>query len=491
MELKGRKLIITILISMLIGAGGMYGGFTLFDFGNQGDELTEFSDNEEVADKLHKVEVAYDLISEKFFQDVNKGELVEGAIQGMLKTLNDPYSVYMNAETASQFNDALDSSFEGIGAEVTMMDGKLVIVAPFKNSPAEKAGLKPNDRIVKIDGSSIDGLDLYEATLKIRGKKGTEVKLELLREGVSEPIEVSVKRDEIPVETVHSDVKKVNGTKTGYIQITTFSENTAADFKKQLAELEKDKVKGLVIDVRGNPGGLLSSVEQILQEFVTGKKPYIQIQERNGEVMKSFSDKKEKKGYPVVVLIDEGSASASEILAGALKETEGYPLIGTKSFGKGTVQQAVPMGDGSNIKLTMYKWLTPNGNWIHKKGIRPDVAVKQPAYYYAHPLQIEKPLKPEMNNEQVKNAQEMLKGLGFMLDRSDGYYSKKTEQAVREFQIQQGLDANGLIDSKTAEHLQAEIYQQIQNEKNDLQLQAAIEYVNRIAKAQAAKGSDE
>ncbi|QTC40241.1 PDZ domain-containing protein [Bacillus sp. V3] len=490
MELKGRKLIITILISMLIGAGGMYGGFTLFDFGNSGDELTEYSGNGDVADKLYKVEVAYDLISEKFFQDVNKGELVEGAIQGMLKTLNDPYSVYMNAETASQFNDALDSSFEGIGAEVTMMDGKLVIVAPFKNSPAEEAGLKPNDRIVKIDGSSIDGLDLYEATLKIRGKKGTEVKLELLREGVSEPIEVSVKRDEIPVETVHSDVKKVNGTKTGYIQITTFSENTAADFKKQLAELEKDKVKGLVIDVRGNPGGLLSSVEQILQEFVTGKKPYIQIQERNGEVMKSFSDKKEKKAYPVVVLIDEGSASASEILAGALKETEGYPLIGTKSFGKGTVQQAVPMGDGSNIKLTMYKWLTPNGNWIHKKGIRPDVAVKQPAYYYAHPLQIEKPLKPEMNNEQVKNAQEMLKGLGFMLDRSDGYYSKKTEQAVKEFQIQQGLDSNGIIDSKTAEHLQAEIYQQIQNEKNDLQLQAAIEYVNRIAKAQAARGSE-
>jgi carboxyl-terminal processing protease len=485
MELRGRKLIITIVISMLIGAGGMYGGVTLFDFTESGDELKEFNGNGDVNDKIHKVEVAYDLISEKFFQDVNKGELVEGAIQGMLKTLNDPYSVYMNAETASQFNDALDSSFEGIGAEVTMMDGKLLIVAPFKNSPAEEAGLKPNDRIVKIDGSSIEGLDLYEATLKIRGKKGTKVKLEVLREGVSDPIEVSVKRDEIPVETVYSDVKKVNGVTTGYIQITTFSENTAVDFKKQLAELEKKKVKGLVIDVRGNPGGLLSSVEQILQEFVTGKKPYIQIQERSGEVMKSFSNNKKKKAYPVVVLIDEGSASASEILAGALKEAEGYPLIGTKSFGKGTVQQAVPMGDGSNIKLTMYKWLTPNGNWIHKKGIQPDIPVKQPAYYYAHPLQIEKPLKPEMNNDQVKNAQQMLKGLGFMLDRSDGYYSKKTEQAVREFQIQQGIDANGIIDAKTAEHLQAEIYQQVQNEKNDLQLQSAIEYVNRIAKAQA------
>ena len=350
MEWNGRKLIITVIISMLIGAGGMYGGLQWTGYiGDSSAELAQFEGKGELNDKLHKVEVAYDLISEKFFQDVNKGELVAGAIQGMLKTLDDPYSVYMDAETASQFNDALDSSFEGIGAEVTVMDGKLIIVAPFKNSPAEKAGLKPNDRIMKVDGNSVEGLDLYEATLKIRGKKGTQVKLEILREGLSNPIQVSVKRDEIPVETIHSDIKEVNGKKTGYIQITTFSENTAIDFKKQLSELEQKKIEGLVIDVRGNPGGLLKSVDQILQEFVTEKKPYVQIQERSGEVLKTFSNSKDKKAYPIAVLIDEGSASASEILAGALKEAEGYPLVWTKSFGKGTVQQAVPMGDGSNI----------------------------------------------------------------------------------------------------------------------------------------------
>ncbi|QHE63167.1 PDZ domain-containing protein [Rossellomorea vietnamensis] len=481
MEWTGRKLIITIIISMLIGAGGMYGGLEWTGSSGSGDELAQFNGKGELNDKLHKVEVAYDLISDKFFQDVDKGQLVEGAIQGMLKTLDDPYSVYMNAETASQFNDALDSSFEGIGAEVTIMDGKLVIVAPFKNSPAEKAGLKPNDRIIKVDGNSIDGLDLYEATLKIRGKKGTEVKLEITREGLSDPIEVSVKRDDIPVETVISDVKEVDGKKTGYIQITTFSENTAIDFKKQLAELEKKKVEGLVLDVRGNPGGLLSSVEDILKQFVTEKKPYVQIQERSGEVLKSFSNSKERKAYPVVVLIDEGSASASEILAGALSEAEGYPLIGTKSFGKGTVQQAVPMGDGSNIKLTMFKWLTPNGNWIHKKGIKPDIPVRQPSYFYAHPLQVEKPMEEGTNNEQVKNAQEMLQGLGFTLDRVDGYFSKKTAKAVKDFQIQESLDVTGVIDAKTGERLQEEIFEAVQNEKNDLQLQAALEYINRTA----------
>ncbi|WP_064093052.1 S41 family peptidase [Rossellomorea aquimaris] len=483
MEWNGRKLIITVIISMLIGAGGMYGGLQWTGYiGDSSTELTQYEGKGEINDKLHKVEVAYDLISEKFFQDVNKGELVAGAIQGMLKTLDDPYSVYMDAETASQFNDALDSSFEGIGAEVTVMEGKLIIVAPFKNSPAEKAGLKPNDRIIKVDGNSVEGLDLYEATLKIRGKKGTQVKLEILREGLSNPIQVSVKRDEIPVETIHSDVKEVNGKKTGYIQITTFSENTAIDFKKQLSELEKKKIEGLVIDVRGNPGGLLKSVDQILQEFVTEKKPYVQIQERSGEVLKTFSTSKEKKAYPIAVLIDEGSASASEILAGALKEAEGYPLVGTKSFGKGTVQQAVPMGDGSNIKLTMFKWLTPNGNWIHKKGITPDIPVRQPSYFYAHPLQIEKPLKYEMNNEQVKNAQEMLQGLGFKLDRVDGYFSKETEKVVKKFQMKYNVPVNGIIDVTTAERLQQEITESIKDESNDLQLQAALEYMERVIK---------
>ncbi len=165
------------------------------------------------------------------------------------------------------------------------------------------------------------------------------------------------------------------------------------DFKKELKTLEKQDIEGLIIDVRGNPGGLLSSVEEILQELVTNEKPYVQIEQRNGEKMRYFSELKTNKDYPIAVLIDKGSASASEILAGALKEAENYALIGEKTFGKGTVQQAVPMGDGSNIKLTLFKWLTPDGNWIHKKGIEPSIAVNQPDIYRTHPLNLEKPLK--------------------------------------------------------------------------------------------------
>ncbi|RIW39014.1 PDZ domain-containing protein [Bacillus salacetis] len=474
-----KSLIIIAAASLFAGAGGMYGGMSLKESFTSNAE-GELAGGGPVSDRLHKVEVAYDLIADKYVEEVDKGDLVEGAIQGMLETLGDPYSVYMDAKTASQFNDSLGSSFEGIGAEVTVMDGKLLIVAPFKNSPAEKAGLRPNDQILKVDGENITGLDLYEATLKIRGEKGSSVELEIMREGLSDSIKVSVKRDEIPLETVHSDVKNENGKHYGVIEVSSFSENTSKDFKKQLAELEKQELAGLVIDVRGNPGGLLSSVNEMLAELVTEEKPYVQVQERNGDTLKYFSENKEKKPYPITVLVDEGSASASEILAGALKEAGGYPLIGTKTFGKGTVQQPYPMGDGSNIKLTMFKWLTPKGNWIHKKGIQPDIMVKQPAYFYSHPLETEKPLEAEMNNEQVANAQQMLEGLGYSPGRTDGYYNKKTEAAVRSFQQKHDLGTTGKIDSETAAKLQEEIYIAVKDEKNDVQLKAALDYLKRL-----------
>ncbi len=476
---SSKRLLLIVIISILIGASATYGGMHWFAKGTQGDSA-QTEENGGFTAQLEKVEMAYDLIESKFYQEVDKQELVEGAVQGMLETLDDPYSVYMDAKTASQFKDTLNSSFEGIGAEVTMMEGKIIIVAPFNDSPAEEAGLKPNDQLIKIDGEVVEGLDLYEATLKIRGEKGTKVNLEIKREGVSNPIKVSVKRDEIPVETVIANVKKAGDKNVGYIQITTFSENTAEDFIKEVKNLESKNIEGLVIDVRGNPGGLLDSVEKILGELVTDDKPVVQIQQRDGEVLTSFSQNQERKPYPITVLIDEGSASASEILAGALQEAERYPLIGTKSFGKGTVQQAVPMGDGSNIKLTMFKWLTPDGNWIHKKGIKPDIPVQQPSFFYTHPIHVEKPLKIEMNDDQIKNAQEMLQGLGYKPGRTDGYFSSDTERAVKEFQKDTKLDATGVINTETALKLEDEIRSAIKNESNDKQLQTALDYLSRL-----------
>ncbi|WP_338471803.1 S41 family peptidase [Niallia sp. XMNu-256] len=467
--------------SLLTGAGGTYAVTTWLPDKQEdvveNEQATPGTDRSLNENNLEKMAKAFQLIKGNYVEEVEDEQLVEGAIQGMLTTLDDPYSVYMNKEKAEQFNQALDSSFEGIGAEISVVEGKIVIVSPFKESPAEKAGIKPNDQIVKINGESIEGLDLYETTVKIRGKKGTIVKLELLRQGVKDPITVNVKRDEIPQVTVYSNVKEEYGKPIGYIEITSFSKETASEFKKQLKELEKKEVEGLVIDVRGNPGGLLESVEDILKEFVSKDKPYLQIEKRNGERDPFYTTLDKEKPYPVAVLIDKGSASASEILAGAMQEAEGYTLIGESTFGKGTVQQAVPMGDGSNIKLTLFKWLTPNGNWIHQKGIKPDVVVKQTDLFHTHPIQLTDPLEKDMNNEQVKNAQEILKGLGYEPGRTDGYFSESTETTVKAFQQEEGLNVNGKIDEKTAAKLEQAVIDELKKERNDIQLQAAIKYI--------------
>lgn len=427
-------------------------------------------------DKIHQ---AFDLIAENYVERVDETELTEGAIKGMLGELKDPYSVYMDAETTSQFQQTLDSSFQGIGAEIHLMDGKFVIVSPFKHSPAEKAGIKPGDVIIRVDGQKTEELELYDVVSLIRGKVGTEVEVEIMREGNSQPIRFSVERAEIPLETVHRSMKKLNGQSIGYLQITSFSEHTAADFVKELSSLENSQIDGLLIDVRGNPGGLLTSVEEMLKPFITDKKPYIQIEERNGKKNQYFSYTDKRKPYPIAVLIDEGSASAAEIFAAAMNESEGYPLIGEKTFGKGTVQKPVDLGDGSTIKLTFYKWLTPSGTWIHKKGIKPTIKVSQKDYYRLEPLSIDKPLEKDMNNKQVIILQKMLEGAGYEPGRTDGYYSAKTVKAVEAFQRMHHMRATGVADKGTVTSLQEEISKRMNEDKNDLQLQAGLRWLEQ------------
>src|SRR5699024_4094296 len=345
----------------------------------------------------------------------------------MLESLDDPYSTYMDVESMERFNEQIESSFEGIGTEVSMVNDIVTVVAPIKDSPAEAAGLRPNDQIIQIDGESLEGLDLNEAVEKIRGEKGSEVVLEIERPGVSDSFEVSIVRDEIPLETVYPDIKTIEGKKTGILEITSFSETTADDFAEELAKLEEKGIEGLVIDVRGNPGGLLDSVEDILKHFVPEDMPYLQIEDKEGKKTPYYSDLEKKKQYPISVIVDEGSASASEILAVAMKEM-GYDVVGTKTFGKGTVQQAIPLGDGSTMKLTFFKWLSPKGKWINEKGVTPTIEKEQPEYFYTNPIQIDKPLTYNHTGEKIKNVQIMLHGLDSNVDRTDGYFDKQTKK---------------------------------------------------------------
>ncbi|MDC3412246.1 S41 family peptidase [Aquibacillus sp. 3ASR75-11] len=497
MTIKKQYIVLMLVAAVIVGAVGSYIGIQLAqpnaehitddnaleqqrnDSKNFGDmspeEQQEFLGSALGMEEMSKVMQAYTVIKDNYVEEVEQTQLVEGAIQGMLDSLEDPYSVFMDKKTVEQFNDSIESSFEGIGAEVSMVEGNVTIIAPIKGSPAEKAGLKPNDQILQVNGESLEGLDLYEAVMKIRGEKGSEVKLQIERPGVSELLEIPLVRDNIPLETVYSDTKEVKGNKVGVIEITSFSEKTAKDFKKALNKLENDGIEGLVLDVRGNPGGLLSTVEEILKEFIPKEDPYVQIEDRNGKKERYFSELDEKKDYPITVLIDEGSASASEILAGAMKEAGGYDIVGTTSFGKGTVQQTIPMGDGSTIKLTLFKWLTPDGNWIHKKGIEPTIEVKQPDYFYANRMQIEETLKYNSNGDKIKNIQIMLRGLGYDPGRDDGYYSQQTMEAVKAYQQDNGLDVTGEVDKNTAGSIEATILEKVRDEQNDKQLQGALD----------------
>lgn len=485
-KFSGKVVALLMAVSLIVGAAGSY---AVFSFINRNNPVSvpassAVSGSTAVSSEASKVQAIHDLIEKDYFQKIDSQKLYDGAINGMIQTLGDPFSSYMSAQSASDFNQSLSSSFQGIGAEVQMVGNKISIVSPIKGSPAEKAGLRPNDQIVSINGRSTDGMDVNQAVAKIRGKKGTTVKIGIKRSGVSNELMFSIKRDVIPIQTVDSRMIKQNGRPIGYIAITQFNENTDKEFSKALTSLQNQKMEGLIIDVRGNPGGYLQAVEKIANLLIPDNKPVVQIEDRQGKKQPFYSTLKTKKSYPIVGLIDGGSASASEILAGALHEAGGYPLVGVKSFGKGTVQQGIALSDKSELKLTTDKWLTPDGNWIHKKGIQPTVAVQQPAYFFASPLTLKngQTLKYDQTGTSVADAQQMLVGAGFDPKRTDGYFSTNTELAVKAFQQSAGLPVTGTIDQKTADALQAKTLAAITNPKNDLQLNAAIQEIEKAVK---------
>ncbi|CAH0271133.1 Carboxy-terminal processing protease CtpA [Peribacillus frigoritolerans] len=314
-----------------------------------GDEKVESLAPDKHAE-FEKLYTTYDKIKDNYYEEVDEEKLVDGAINGMIKSLDDPYSAYMDKKEASSFHESISSSFEGIGAEIQEQDGKIMVVSPIKGSPAEKAGVKPNDIILSVDGKSVEGLTSSEAVLKIRGEKGTKVDLSISRAGESEPIELTIKRDTIPIETVYAEMLDDGVAK---IQVTSFSEHTVQELKTALEEMSKKDMKGLVLDLRGNPGGLLDQAIEMASLFVPNGKVVLQVEDRSGkkDVYKSENDGELK--IPVVVLIDDGSASASEIVAAAVSESADIPLIGVKSFGKGTVQTAenpLKMDLTSNIR---------------------------------------------------------------------------------------------------------------------------------------------
>lgn len=314
----------------------------------------------------------WDLVKHKYVhQPVQDTKLFYGALAGIVNALGDPYSVFLDPEMAKKFQQELEGAFEGIGAELGIKDNQLTIIAPLPNTPAERAGLKAGDKILAIDGRDTTDMALDLAVSLIRGPKGTEVVLTIWREGWEKPEEIKIIRDRIELISVKWEMKD----QIAYLEINHFNEDTSERVNQAINELLVKNPKGIILDLRNNPGGFLDTAVNVAGEWIENEVVVIE-QKQNGEknIQKS-SGLARLQNLKTVVLINEGSASASEIVAGALQDYGKATLVGKKTFGKGSVQNLEPLPDGSAVKITVSEWLTPKGRQIDKKGIVPDIEI--------------------------------------------------------------------------------------------------------------------
>ena len=348
---------------------------------------------------LGEVVRTYKNLTNDYYEKVDKEKLTNGAIKGMIESLNDPYTVYIDNEKAKVFNQRVNGEYYGIGTVIGKIDKKIVIVGIIKKSPADDAGLKPGDEILRIDNTVItEKMDTAEVQNLIKSDTKVKTSIRIRRDG--EEKEIIVKKTKIDIPSAGSEIINKDGKKIGYLDLSIFAANTYEQFKEELNDLKKEGITDLVIDVRNNPGGHLDQVSKILSTFVPKGEVIYQIKAK-GKKNKAFSNNKKANEYKIVVLVNGDSASASEILAAGLKESANAKIVGTKTYGKGTVQKAYSLASGAIVKYTYEEWLTPKGKSINKKGITPDVSVELDKDYYKDPTM-------EKDN-QLQKALEILK----------------------------------------------------------------------------------
>ncbi len=383
-EYKGKRKKPLIIVGLVIVF--ILSNFMFFYIGNLSafNGLSLISVSEDVAKDVSEIKDVkkYELLFQvrdalltKYDGELDDNALLEAAIKGMTQSINDPYTVFMNASEYKSFVEQSEGHFVGIGAQLGIKDNKITVVSPIEGSPAEKAGLKAGDVILKVNGNEITEPNLDKTIAVIRGEKGQEVTLTVSREG-TEYLDITIVRDEIKVVSVRGEIIDGN---IGYIQISSFDEDVAKNFKDKIVELKSQGMQGMILDLRGNPGGFLDEAVKVASQFIP-----------KGEVVTYTIDKYDKKqeaksvggeaeGMPLVILIDGGSASASEVVTGALRDYEAGTIVGTTSFGKGIVQQLIEFKDGNGgLKVTTSKYYTPKGENIHKIGIKPDIEVEIP-----------------------------------------------------------------------------------------------------------------
>ena len=439
---------------------------------NDSNNVTGKSSDTLTNDDLAKLELVYDtLVSGYVDKNINKDDIINGALKGMAEATGDPYTNYLVNDETAAIDETMTGSFGGIGAELRSENNRVIISNTREGTPAQKIGLQENDAILKVDGEDMEGKSISYVVSKVRGEVGTDVTLTIQR-GTQE-LEVKITRAKIAIETVKGTVDSTDAT-IGHVQINSFAKNTAKEVEKAVTDLREKGVKKFIFDVRYNPGGLLDQAIMIANMFVEEGKTILNVENRDGQI-KSYKASKDygtfKITEPYVLLVNEGSASASEILAAALKESADAQLIGKKTYGKGTVQSVIEVGENAELKYTIAKWLTPNKTWIHKTGIEPTEEVSMPVYYNITIIDTREVVKEGAVSDNVKTIETILKGLGYDVT-ADGYFDSKTTEAVKEFQKSKGLSETGEVDEKTGTALMSAIRDALK--ANDTQYKAAV-----------------
>jgi carboxyl-terminal processing protease len=384
-----------------------------------GEVASKSNDQAATYENLKLFTEVLSIIQNQYVDEEPPKDLIYNAIKGTLRGL-DPHSSFLDPEMYKEMQVETSGSFGGLGIEITLKDDFLTVVAPIEGTPAYQAGIHPGDRIVKIEGLTTKDMQLTDAVKRMRGKPGTKITISVVREGWTEPKDFQITREQIRVQSVKSMTLEPG---IEYIRLRQFQEQTAADLETALEKFSKEgKIQGLVLDLRNDPGGLLTSSVEVAEKFLDAGRlvVYTEGRVRNQNMRFQANSKRVYSDFPMVVLVNQGSASASEIVAGALQDWGRAVILGTQSFGKGTVQTIIPLSDGSGLRLTTAKYYTPKGRSIHGKGITPDIVVEFPKVTAAPGAPAEPPTPPsapETPQEMVKKdvqlqrALDLLKGL--------------------------------------------------------------------------------